>query len=120
MAAKKKGGPKKATKGKNGCLKNNGKLKKGFKWAKGRKGYCQPVAAKKAAKKGGKKGGAKKGGSRKKAAPKAAAHKAIPALPESVTKAILSAPSAAEKYAQRDLYTADELKLMGLGRYRRR
>lgn len=64
MAAK-KSGPKKASKGKNGCLKNNGKLKKGFKWAKGRKGYCQPVAAKKAAKKGGKKGGAKKSPAKK-------------------------------------------------------
>lgn len=31
---------KKATKGKNGCLKPNGRLKKGFRWAKGRKGYC--------------------------------------------------------------------------------
>lgn len=63
MAAKKKSGPKKASKGKSGCLKQNGKLKKGFKWAKGRKGYCQPVAA---AKK--KSGGKKKGGGKKKAA----------------------------------------------------
>ena len=59
MAAKKKSGPKKASKGKTGCLKANGRLKKGFKWAKGRKGYCQPVAAK-PKKKGGKKGGKKK------------------------------------------------------------
>jgi hypothetical protein len=52
MAAKKKSGPKKAAKGKTGCLKQNGRLKKGFKWAKGRKGFCSPTAAKKAAKKG--------------------------------------------------------------------
>lgn len=51
MAAKKKSGPKKASKGKNGCLKQNGRLKKGFKWAKGRKGFCSPTAAKKKKKK---------------------------------------------------------------------
>lgn len=71
MAAKKKSGPKKASKGKNGCLKLNGRLKKGFKWAKNRKGYCQPVAAKPkkaAAKKAAsKKGGKKKSAARKKA-----------------------------------------------------
>lgn len=56
MASKKKSGPKKASKGKSGCLKQNGRLKKGFKWAKGRKGYCAPAKAKKPAKKkGGKK-----------------------------------------------------------------
>lgn len=47
MASKKKSGPKKASKGKSGCLKQNGRLKKGFKWAKGRHGYCQPVPPKK-------------------------------------------------------------------------
>ena len=62
-AKKKKSGVKKASKGKTGCLKNNGKLKKGFKWAKGRKGYCQPVAAK--PKKAGKKGGKKKAPAKK-------------------------------------------------------
>lgn len=64
MAAKKKSGPKKAAKGKNGCLKNNGKLKKGFKWAKGRKGFCLPVAAK-PKKAAGKKGGKKKAPAKK-------------------------------------------------------
>lgn len=43
----------KATKGKNGCLKPNGRLKKGFRWAKNRKGICIPT--KKAGKKAGKK-----------------------------------------------------------------
>lgn len=38
---------KKASKGKRGCLKPNGRLKKGFKWAKSRRGYCVSVAAKK-------------------------------------------------------------------------
>lgn len=40
---------KKASKGKRGCLTRAGKLKKGWRWSKGRKGYC--VHAKKAAKK---------------------------------------------------------------------
>jgi hypothetical protein len=35
----------KAHKGKNGCLKQNGRLKKGYRWAKGKKGHC--VASKK-------------------------------------------------------------------------
>lgn len=37
----------KARKGKNGCLKQNGRLKKGFRWAKGGRG-C--IAAKKSRK----------------------------------------------------------------------
>ena len=49
MAAKKKrGSMRKASTGKGGCLKAGGKLKKGWRWAKSRKGYC--VRAKKAKK----------------------------------------------------------------------
>lgn len=46
----------KASRGKRGCLKQNGRLKKGFRWAKGRKGQCVVVKpkAKKQAKRGSK------------------------------------------------------------------
>lgn len=48
---------KKATKGKNGCLKPNGRLKKGFRWAKSRKGFCiKADSAKKGHAKGKKRG----------------------------------------------------------------
>jgi hypothetical protein len=63
MAAKKM---KKATKGKRGCLTRAGKLKKGWKWSKSRKGFCAP-AKKKAAKKGKRKS-AKRSAAAKKAA----------------------------------------------------
>jgi hypothetical protein len=56
MAAKKKSmKARKASRGKTGCLKQNGQLKKGWKRVKGRKGFCQPVPPKTA-----KKGAAKK------------------------------------------------------------
>jgi len=82
MAAKKKSGPKKASKGKNGCLKQNGKLKKGFKWAKGRKGYCSPVAAKP------KKTPAKKGGKKKAAAKKSSSSSPAAVKPMSYDEAM--------------------------------
>jgi hypothetical protein len=39
MAAKMK----KATTGKGGCLKSKGRLKKGWRWAKRKKGFCVPA-----------------------------------------------------------------------------
>jgi hypothetical protein len=41
---------KKASKGKSGCLKGNGRLKKGWRWAKRRKGFCVPAKKKKSKK----------------------------------------------------------------------
>lgn len=104
MAARKK--QRKATKGKNGCLRPNGRLKKGWKWAK-RRGYCAPAKGKKKA--------AKKGGKKRTAARR---RRALPELPAAVRAAILTAPSAEEKYAQRGQFSAEELKDFGYMRRR--
>ena len=58
---------KKASKGKRGCLTRAGKLKKGWRWAKGRKGHCVHAKKKAAPKK------ARKSAKRSAAARKAAA-----------------------------------------------
>lgn len=64
---------KKASKGKRGCLKPNGKLKKGWRYAKSRKGYCMPTKSAAKKKKAGKKKTARKSTKRSAAAKKAAA-----------------------------------------------
>lgn len=96
---------KKASKGKRGCLKSNGRLKKGFKWAKGRRGYCVPVKA-----------APKKKASKKRRASRR--RRAMPELPASVRAAILSAPGAEERYAKRGEFSAEELKSFGAMHYR--
>lgn len=96
---------KKASKGKRGCLTRAGKLKKGFRWAKRRKGMCIAIKKKKATK--------KKPAKKKTAKKRAPRRRALPPLPPHVTAAILTAPGERTKYEQRGAFTEEELKSFG-------
>lgn len=90
MAARKK--MKKASKGKSGCLKSNGRLKKGFKWAKSRRGYCVSVAPKKKS-------------TRKKSTRKSRARKSPASIMDAMSILDVGGREAA-KYAARQQYEA--------------
>lgn len=96
---------KKARKGKRGCLTRAGKLKKGFRWAKRRKGFCIPTK-KKAAKKARKAGGKKKVAARRR--------RTVPPMSAELRAAILSVPTSPEaRYARRGQFSEEELKSFG-------
>lgn len=101
---------KKARKGKRGCLTRAGKLKKGFRWAKRRKGFCISTTKKKAAKR-------RKVGSKKKAT--ARRRRSVPPMSAELRAAILSVPSAEKRYESRAAFTPEELKSFGALRRRR-
>ena len=98
---------KKASKGKRGCLTRDGKLKKGFRWAKRRKGFCIPTKKKAAAKKKA----AKKKAAAKKRTPR---RRALEPMSAELTAAILSVPTSPEaRYARRGQFSEEELKSFG-------
>jgi len=111
----------KAKKGKTGCLKPNGRLKKGFRWAKSRKGEC--VKAKSAPKKAaGKKKSTRKSAKRVAAGKKAAATRKAKSAMKAAARFDTAYPVERTREPERidvSKFTSEELKSFGGMRRRR-
>ncbi|NDF13486.1 MAG: hypothetical protein EB060_11825 [Proteobacteria bacterium] len=107
---------KKASKGKRGCLNRKGKLKKGFRWAKSRKGFC--IAVGKKHKPAKRKPVKRKPAKRKPAKRKPVEHK----LPAHITAAIMNTPKESGRTVllrPGEAFSAEELRSFGAVRHYR-